>query len=59
MSLHSDRVGECSTNNRNPEADIGVHPEDQKSKAVNHWLLPLPQTKMVILPPRILRLRLR
>ena len=37
----------CSidTNNKNLETYIGVHPEDQKSKATSHCLLRLPQTK--------------
>ena len=25
--------------NKNPESDIGVQPEDQKNKAASHWLL--------------------
>ena len=37
---------ECSTNNKNPETNIGVQAEDQKSKVASHWLLPLPQTEM-------------
>ena len=55
----------CSMNNKNPETDIGVQPEDQKNKAgiqknkaVSHWLLLLPQSKVAILSPQILRLRL-
>ena len=46
--------GVCGTTvNKNPETDIGLQPEDQKSKAASHWLLPLPQSKMAILPPGI------
>ena len=33
--------------------EIGVQPEDLKSKAVSHWLLPQPQSEMAILPPGI------
>ena len=29
---------EDSTNNKNPETDVGVQPEDQKSKIASHWL---------------------
>ena len=29
-------VPKCSTNNKNPETDIGVQPEDQRSKAASH-----------------------
>ena len=50
--------GECSTVNKNPETDIGIQPEGQRSKTVSHWLLPLPQSEMAILPPGILRMRL-
>ena len=32
----------CSTGNKNPETDIGIQSEDQRSKAARHWLLPLP-----------------
>ena len=49
----SSHVGGCSMNNKNPETDIGVQPEDQKSKAASHWLLPLRQSEMAILPPGI------
>ena len=42
-----------STINKNSEREIGVQPEDLKSKAVSHWLLPQPQSKLVILPPGI------
>ena len=35
----------CRTINKNSETDIGVQPEDQKSKAASHWLLPQPQSK--------------
>ena len=41
-------------NNKNIETDVGVQPEGQKSKTANPWLLPLSQSKMVILPPGIL-----
>ena len=44
----------CSMINKNSQTEIGVQPEGQKSKTASHWLLPLPQFKMVILPPRIL-----
>ena len=43
----------CSMINKNSETDIGVHPEDQKSKVASHWLLPLLSQEMVILPPGI------
>ena len=43
----------CSTINNNPEMEIGVQPEGQKIKTASHWLLPLPQSKMAILPPGI------
>lgn len=33
----------CSTINTNPETEIGVLPEGQKSKTTSHWLVPLPQ----------------
>lgn len=36
---------EHSMNNKNPETDIGVQPDDQESKAASHWLFSLPQTK--------------
>lgn len=49
----------CSTINKNPETNIGIQAEDQKSKPTRHWFLPLPQSKMVILPSGILRMRLR
>ena len=46
--------------NKNPETDnIEVQYEEQKIKVASHWLLRLPQTEMVILLPRILRMRLR
>ena len=44
--------------NKNPETDIGVQAEGQKSKTASHWLLPIPQSKMVTLPLGILRMRL-
>ena len=44
--------------NKNPETDTGVQPEDQKSKAASHWLLPI-CAKLVILPLEIPRMRLR
>ena len=34
-----------STINKSSETDIGVQPEDQKSKAASHWLFPLPQSE--------------
>ena len=40
-SLHSD-YKEYSTINKNPETDIGVQPEGQKSKTASYWLLSLP-----------------
>ena len=46
----------CSTINSNPEADIEVQSEDQKSKVTSHWLLSLPQLEN--LPLGILRMRL-
>ena len=39
--------------NKNPEAEIGVRLEGQKSKIVSHWLLPLPQSDIAILPTGI------
>ena len=48
----------CGSINKNPETDIGVQPEGQKSKTARHWLLPLPQSEMVVLPSRILRMGL-
>ena len=48
----------CSMNNKNPETDIEVQPEDQKSKVASPWLLHEHQTKMMILSPQILRMRL-
>ena len=44
--------------NKNPEADTGFQSEDQKNKSASHRLFPLPQFKMAILPPGILRMRL-
>lgn len=38
---------------KNPEIEIGVQSEAQKSKTGSHWLLTLPQFKKVILPPGI------
>ena len=35
----------CSKINKNSETDIGVEPEDQKSKAASHWLITRPQFK--------------
>ena len=49
----SGRAVNCSMSNKNSESDIGVQPECQKSKIGSHWLLPLPQTEIVILPPGI------
>ena len=46
-----DRNPQCSTINKNPETEIGIQPEGQKSKTVSHWLLP--QSEMSILPPGI------
>ena len=39
--------------NKNPEKDIGVQPEGQKRETVSHWLLPLTQSGVEILPPGI------
>ena len=36
----------CSTDDENPEADIGVQAEDQKNESASHCLLLLPQSKM-------------
>ena len=47
--------GVCgSTINKNPETDIGLQPEDQKSKATSHLYLSL---KVTILPSGNLRIR--
>ena len=35
-----------------------AQPEGQKSKTASPWLLPLPQSEMTVLPPRISELRL-
>lgn len=43
---HFHFIQHCSKNNKNTETDIGVQPEDQKSKAA----------KMAIVPPGILRM---
>ena len=43
----------CSTINKNPEIEIGIQVEVQKGKTDSHWLLPLPQSEMAILPPGI------
>ena len=43
---NDDLTGLCSMSNKNPETDIGVQDEDQKSKAASHWLFPLPQSEM-------------
>ena len=40
-------------NNKKPEIDIGVQPEDQKNKAASHWFLPRLPTEMAILAPGI------
>ena len=45
--------------NKNSETDIGVQPEDQKSKAASHWLLPRPHSKNGDSTSRTLRMRLR
>ena len=49
----------CSTVHKNPETDIGVQPEGQKSKTANDWLLPLPQSEVVILALGVLKMKLR
>ena len=46
-------VAGCSMMNNNPETETGVQPEGQKSKTASHWLLPLHQFEMVILPSGI------
>ena len=43
----------CSMINKNSETEIGVQSEDQKNKTTSYWLLPLPQSETVILPPKI------
>ena len=53
MTLLAKNNSSCSTINKNLETDIAVQSEGQKSKTVSHWLLPLPQSEMEILPPGI------
>lgn len=38
---------------KDPETEIGVPLEGLRSKAISHWILPLLQFKMTILPPGI------
>lgn len=35
--------------NKISEREVGIQPENPKSKAASQWLLPLPQSKLVIL----------
>ena len=42
-----------STIHKNSEREIGVKPEDPKSKTTSQWLLPQPQSEVSILCPRI------
>ena len=51
--LEQNLSGLCNTINKNPETGIGVQPEGQKSITDSHWLLPLPEFEMTILPPGI------
>ena len=37
--------------NKNSVTEIEIQPEGQKSKTASHWLLPLLQSEMAILPP--------
>ena len=46
----------CSTINTNPETDIGVLTR-RSEKQNSHWLLPLFQSEMAILPPGIFKTR--
>lgn len=45
--------------NKISETDNQFQPESQKNKTVSYWLLLLPQSKMVILLPGILRMKLK
>ena len=58
LTTQREEASSISTINKNLEAEIGIQPEGQKSKAASHWLSPLPQSKMAILPPGILIVRL-